>query len=303
MNRRFAIFAWLVLAYNIPVVLWGAYVRVSFSGDGCGANWPFCNGQAVPTAMKTPTLIEYAHRMSTTLDTFFVIALCLWAFRAFPRHHAIRLYSVLSFFFLMLEALLGAGLVLFRMVAKDQSFGRPWYLAAHLTNTLLLLAVLLTTAWLAQKGVGEVRLRAVPATVWAALGLTMAVGVTGVIAALGDMLFPSTSLSAGFHQDLSASELLIRLRMLHPIAAVLGAAFLLYVAGRFKSKLLAAMVLVQICAGFVNLSLLAPMWMQLTHLFIADLLWIAVVVLALNTQMAECLNAWPTCSTAETARL
>src|SRR5581483_2735793 len=148
-RTRFARFAWAVLAYNIPVILWGAYVRVSFSGDGCGAHWPFCNGMVIPRHMAAPMAIEFTHRVMTSVDTVAAIALCGWAFLAFPRRSALRRFSVLSLIFLFIEALLGAGLVLFRYVAKDQSAGRAWYLSAHLTNTMLLLAALTVTAWLA----------------------------------------------------------------------------------------------------------------------------------------------------------
>src|SRR5947209_7988275 len=87
-RSRFGVFALFVLAYNIPVILWGAYVRVSYSGVGCVAHWPFCNGQVIPRGMKLPTIIEFAHRMTTTLDSLLVITLCVWAFRSFPKKHA-----------------------------------------------------------------------------------------------------------------------------------------------------------------------------------------------------------------------
>ncbi len=154
-RRRFARFAWAVLAYNIPVILWGAYVRASFSGDGCGAHWPFCNGQVIPRNMGAPMAIEFTHRMMTSIDSIAVIAMCVWAFRAFPRRHAVRLFSILSLVFLFIEALLGAGLVLLRYVAQNQSAGRAWYLSAHLTNTMLLLAALTITAWAAFKQYGS----------------------------------------------------------------------------------------------------------------------------------------------------
>src|SRR5579875_2989931 len=147
-RKYFARFAWGVLAYNIPVILWGAYVRVSFSGDGCGAHWPICNGVVIPHHMAAPMAIEFTHRAMTSVDTVAAIALCIWAFLAFPRRDAVRRYSVLSLIFLFIEALLGAGLVLLRYVAKDQSVGRAWYLSAHLTNTMLLLAALTVTAWI-----------------------------------------------------------------------------------------------------------------------------------------------------------
>ena len=137
-RRGFSRFAWAVLLYNIPVILWGAYVRISFSGDGCGADWPFCAGHMVPRNMARPMAIEYTHRMMTTLDLLLTGILLAWAFRAYPKAHAVRRYASWSAVFLFIEALLGAGLVLFRKVAHDQSAGRAVYLSAHLTNTMLL---------------------------------------------------------------------------------------------------------------------------------------------------------------------
>jgi heme a synthase len=295
MNKAFSRFAWAVLAYNLPVILWGAYVRVSFSGDGCGAHWPTCNGQVLPGQMTAPTLIEYTHRMMTTVDTIAVVALCIWAFRVFPKRHAVRLYSILSLAFLLIEAVLGAGLVLLRHVARDASAGRAWYLSAHLVNTMLLLAVLTATAWLATTVTTRFNLARIPRLLWGALAVTVAVSVTGAIAALGDTLFPAASLAEGMRRDFSsASSLLLRLRLVHPLMAVLGAAYLIWAAVamlrgkqegdavRTAGARVIAFVLLQVTLGAVNLSLLAPVWMQLTHLLAADIVWISVVVLALE---------------------
>lgn len=298
MQRRFALFAWIVLAYNIPVILWGAYVRVSFSGDGCGANWPFCNGQVIPQKMSVPTAIELTHRLMTGVDSVLVIAMCILAFALFPKRHAVRRYAIWSLVFLFIEALLGAGLVLFRMVARDQSAGRVWYLSGHLTNTLLLLGALTVTAWVAATNAGSLRLNHLsPRALWG-LVITMFVGVTGAVAALGDMLYPAASLSTGIRQDFSAaSSALLRLRSLHPLFAVAGAAYLLWLAARglkqqadpqwkTASGFVAGSVIIQLAAGMVNLSLLAPIWMQLIHLLLADVLWIAVVIFALERASA-----------------
>ncbi|HSU62032.1 MAG TPA: COX15/CtaA family protein [Bryobacteraceae bacterium] len=288
-----------VLAYNIPVILWGAYVRISFSGDGCGANWPFCNGQVIPHHMAAPMAIEFTHRTMTSLDTFATLAMAIWAFLAFPKRHAVRRYSVLSLVFLFIEAMLGAGLVLFRLVARDQSAGRAWYLSAHLANTLLLLAALAATAWLAYTNSGRLRWANISRKTWAALAITLLVSITGAIAALGDTLFPASSLAAGVQQDLSSTTgMLLRLRMLHPAVAILGAAYLLWIAVqmlksespaplRAAAKRVTAIVLLQLAVGVINVALLAPVWMQLVHLFIADLVWIAVVLMALESADAR----------------
>lgn len=295
-RRHCSIFAAAVLAYNIPVILWGAYVRISFSGDGCGANWPLCNGQVIPQRMATPMAIEFTHRAMTSLDTFAVLAMVVWAFLAFPKRHAVRRYSVLSLVFLLVEALLGAGLVLFRLVASDQSAGRALYLSAHLTNTLLLLAALTATAWLAYSNSERLRWSNASRQTLIALAITIVVSITGAIAALGDTLFPASSLAAGMRQDFSsATGMLLRLRMLHPAVAIIGAAYLLWVAVgtrklagqvlplRASAKRVIAAVGLQIAVGVVNVALLAPVWMQLIHLFIADLVWIAVVLMTLES--------------------
>lgn len=294
-RRQFVIFAWALLAFNIPVILWGAYVRVSFSGDGCGAHWPFCNGYVVPQHMARPMAIEFTHRLMTGVDSIGAILLCLWAFQVFAKGHAVRRYASFSLFFLFVEALLGAGLVLFRKVAHDQSAGRAIYLSAHLTNTMLLLGALAMTAWLARNNIARMRWMHVSRAFAAALVVTVVVSITGSIAALGDMLFPAASLSAGLQQDFSSSShFLLRLRLFHPVLAIAGAAYLMWIAikalrgeenspKRKAGTRVLVLVLLQLAAGAINITLLAPIWMQLIHLLIADLVWIAVVVLALET--------------------
>jgi len=286
----FARFSWAVLLYNLPVILWGAYVRVSFSGDGCGAHWPTCNGQFLPQKMAAPMAIEFTHRMMTSLDTFAVLLLVAWAWAAFPKRHAVRRYASLALLFLLIEALLGAGLVLFRYVARDQSAGRVWYLSAHLTNTMLLLAALAATAWLAYSGTERLSLRRMPPALVAALAITVFVSITGTVTALGDTLFPASSLAAGMQQDFAgASNLLLRLRVIHPLIAVAGAIWLIVTAAALfrnsRSRAAGAVIIVtvvQTMAGMLNLALLAPLAMQLTHLLIADLVWLSVVVLTLE---------------------
>ena len=299
-NDRFTLFAWAVLIYNIPDFLWGAFVRASFSGDGCGANWPFCNGQVIPQGMAKPMMIEFTHRMMTSVDTFAVLALVIWAFRAFPKRDVVRRAAVWSFVFLLIEALLGAGLVLFRYVAKDQSAGRPIYLSAHLVNTMLLLATLTAVPWLAsKKDERSYSLRSKSGRLWVAISASVFVSVTGAIAALGDMLFPAASLASGVRQDFAAeSAMLLRLRLLHPVIAIAGAVLLIWIcvsvlkskgpqATETAAQRVLSITIFQLAVGAINMTLLAPIWMQLIHLLIADVLWIAVVLLALETMEAR----------------
>src|SRR5664279_3445372 len=83
-------FAWFVVFYNVLVILWGALVRASGSGAGCGNHWPLCNGQVIPVSPNVHTIIEFTHRMMTVGATLVVIALLVWTFRATVKGHAAR---------------------------------------------------------------------------------------------------------------------------------------------------------------------------------------------------------------------
>jgi len=279
----FVRYAWSVVFYNVATILWGAYVRATGSGAGCGNHWPLCNGEVALVAPSLHKFIEYTHRAMTGLDTPMILLLMVWAFRAFPRGHAVRTAAILSGVFLVTEALLGALLVLTGHVAQSAD---PYFSSMHFVNTLTLLACLTLTAWW---GMGKPVPRPRGKAAWMAaisLGAVMVLGITGVIAALGDTLFPASSLAAGMAQDFDpASSLLLHLRALHPLIAASVAAWLtFYAVGRLrfaKAEALRVTVLVwiQLLAGLVNFLLRAPVWMQMVHLLIADLLWISLVLL------------------------
>ena len=290
--RRFSQAAWGVLGYNMLVVLWGAFVRATGSGAGCGDRWPLCNGVMVPRAPRIETIIEFTHRATSGVALVTVAVLCLWALRLFPRGHRARACAALSVVFLFVEALLGAGLVLFQYVEHNASAGRAAYLSAHLVNTQILLAMLAMTAWFGADPVSRAW-RGAPKLVLAALPVAIVVAVSGAIAALGDTLFPAASVATGMRQEFSGTaSALLRLRVLHPLVAVLGAAILLAAAvaamrsGRAPAArmgaILAALVFVQLAAGAINIALLAPVWMQILHLLLANLLWVSLVATALE---------------------
>jgi len=293
----FTRYAWAVLAWNLFVVLWGAYVRASGSGAGCGNHWPLCNGDVVPRAPRLETIIEFTHRMTSAVSLLATGWLAVWSVLRFPRDHRVRRYALLSVVFLFAEALLGAGLVLFEFVASNASVGRAFYLSLHLVNTQFLLAALALTAWYSREPVPDaVR----PSSrVITALPIAVVVSVTGAIAALGDTLYPVASLAEGMRQDLStASSFLLRLRVLHPVLAVLAAGYFAYAAMsvlRSKPRPLASQIalavivlaVAQLGAGTINITLLAPIWMQLMHLLLADLLWLSLVLLAVEAPQSS----------------
>jgi heme A synthase len=291
---RFAKYAWGVLAGNLAVVLWGAFVRASGSGAGCGSHWPLCQGEIIPPDPAVATLIELAHRVTSGTALLLVAGLFVWSRRVAPSGSAVRLGATFSVVFMLGEALLGAGLVLFKMVAQNDSLARAFWLSAHLLNTFLLLGSLAVTAWWASGGAPP-RLRDRGATAGVlAVGLlgTMVVGMSGAITALGDTLFPPASLAEGLRQDASpTAHILLRLRVLHPAAAVTVGLYLVATATVLAARsgnpsltrlarALGALMVLQWLAGALNVALLAPLWLQLGHLLLADAVWITLVLLA-----------------------
>lgn len=301
---RLARFAWSLVAYTVAVILWGAYVRASGSGAGCGSHWPLCNGEIIPRLPATATLIEFSHRLTSGLALIGVVGLYLWTRRLRPAGDPARRAAAASVIFMLSEAGVGAGLVLFRLVADNASMARALFMAAHLTNTFVLLAALTLTAWwLSGGGVPSLRDRGRLAGGWAfSAGLFLIASISGAVAALGDTLYPSASLAEGLRADLSTtSHVLIRLRMLHPVLAVSAAAVAMLMAprlvgtadatGQRLARTVVTIAGLQLIAGLTNVLLLAPIWMQLTHLLLADAVWIALVLLG-----AQALSAGQTVS-------
>jgi heme A synthase len=292
---RFARYAWTTLAWNIVVILWGAAVRATGSGAGCGSHWPLCNGEVVPRSPRLETVIELTHRVTSGLALLLVIGLLVLAFRRRPRGHAARKAAAWTLFFMLTEAAVGAGLVLFELVADNQSMARALFMATHLINTFFLLGAMTLTAHFAGGG-APFRLRrqgSLGAWLTGGAAALLVAGVSGAIAALGDTLFPAASLGEALRQDLSpTAHLLIRLRLLHPALSVTAAALVVFLSFRLESlrpgsraarlaqRWPLRLVFAQLVAGVVNVVLLAPVWMQIGHLLLADLVWISYIVVA-----------------------
>ncbi len=293
---RLARFAWLVLAWNVAVILWGAFVRASGSGAGCGAHWPLCNGEVVPRAPALETMVEFMHRATSGVALLLVVALAAWVFRARPKGHPARRAAGASVVFILVEAAVGAALVLFGLVAENDSVARALFMAGHLANTFVLLGCLALAAhWCGTDA--PLRPVAVSRFGWPmAIGAVALVGIgkSGAVAALGDTLYPAQSILGGLAQDLSpTAHFLVQLRITHPILALAGALLVALCAGRVLQATdepaarraawtVSSLALLQLAAGLANVALLAPVWMQIVHLLLADLLWIAFVLLAVR---------------------
>lgn len=298
-SRRFTNYIWFVTGFNVLVILWGALVRASGSGAGCGSHWPLCNGEIVPVNPSLERIIEFTHRGLSGVALLLVLGLILWSWRVAPWGR-IRYGALASGVLIIFEALIGAGLVLLGLVGLDASATRAVVIALHLVNTFLLLGALTLTGYWAGGGKPlSLRRHPLPSLIMglALLGVAL-VGTTGAITALGDTLFPASSLAAGLRQDLDpTASFLVQLRVVHPLLAIGAAGFVFYLTLAFRgtdgspvrrfAAAVRVLVVVQVLAGAVNVLLLAPVWMQLVHLLLADMVWIALVLYTATLLSAE----------------
>jgi heme a synthase len=280
-HPRFARFAWGILAYNVAVILWGALVRATGSGAGCGGHWPLCNGDVLPDVSKIGTVIELTHRIMSGVALVLVAVMFVWASKTFAPGHPARRWANWSLVFILTEALLGASLVLLGHVARNESVGRVFSLGLHLVNTFLLLASLALAARSATHKIGRFSL-----AMSGPLFALVLVAIAGAITALGDTLFPTHTFAAGVRDDFSSTaSFLIRLRIIHPILALAaGTVIALIAVPEFKTRRsglsawLLGLFVAQVAAGAASILLQAPLPLQLLHLLIADCLWITLVL-------------------------
>ena len=304
-NRAFTTYSLVFLIYMLAVILFGAWVRISGSGDGCGANWPHCHGEWIPTALldEYSTLIEYTHRVTSGILGPMVIALVVWAWKRFGSH-PVFWASIVTTIFIVFESLIGAGLVLAELVGSNDSVARAVVMSIHLVNTMMLTgSAALVIWWSTGKQMPHWRSRT-PLTWLILVGLVglIVTNMTGAVTALGDTLFPtSPTIGEGLFQqvrdDLSpANHFLVRLRIIHPIVAITTAFFLMVLTWVIRlrevpklterwAEIALAMVLAQTVIGVINIMLSAPGWIQMIHLLFAQFVWISALFLMLTTMM------------------
>lgn len=280
--------AWTALIVNVVVILQGAFVRATGSGAGCGRHWPMCNGDVVPLAPTTATMIEFSHRL-LSLGALLVGAWLLWrAFRLRRDNRGLFRFATLAFGFLVIEALLGAATVLLEYTGDNVSMGRGLMVAVHLVNSLLLVGMLTGAVVYARERRPAWPLRigrqgSLATVLGVGLVAMLTVMFTGGLAALGNTMFPSESLAAGIAADFDPrSHPLIRLRILHPTIAIAVGVYLFLSLGlgwwlkpvtraRPLAQALLATYLIQLVIGTVNLAFLAPIPLQILHLAVAVL--------------------------------
>lgn len=267
-----------LLVYTWIVILWGAWVRISHSGDGCGASWPLCHGQFLPDQAPTKTWIELTHRIMSGL--YGILIVFYWAYSFFRKDFSktIKKYINLLLFFTITEALLGAKLVLFGLVGQDDSTYRIFVMMFHLANSLLLSGTFgLILSHDSKKSIP------INSTPWinAAILWWFGVSLLGSIASLSNTLFPVDSLMSGFLDDFSAeSHLIVKLRFWHPLIATLGALFFGIKFFQFRGlNYIGSLILFQMLLGASQILWHSTTSLKLIHLFFVHFIWYILITL------------------------
>jgi heme A synthase len=279
--------AWTALVWNLIVILLGALVRATGSGAGCGASWPTCEGVVIPE-LEGATAVEFTHRAASGIALLLLAWLIMRVFRTNARGAPVRKAAVLSGVGIISESLIGAVIVIFEWVENDASLARAISVPIHLVNTLVLLAGLtLVVYWVDRNRIVELD-RPVSRPIFGfAIGMLL-IAATGAVTALADTLFPAESVIEGLTEDFSAtSSWLTRLRVLHPVVAILvgvGAARWVRAnvwdvkgSGGTAARVVVGVVFTELVVGVINVWTLTPIPVQLVHLFLADVLWLAWV--------------------------
>lgn len=285
------------LIFTLFVILFGAVVRITGSGAGCGQHWPSCQGELAHLPQKIETVIELTHRVTSGLSMVLVFGLTFMTFRALPSGHPARRAALAASGFMIVEALVGAALVLLELVGENDSAARALVMAIHLVNTMALVAALVVCIWLVRRpSLLSLDLRFEGNSGWAYGGaVTLAVvSAAGAVTALGDTLYPVAGSALNAAQSEGGVHFLDLLRGVHPVLAVLGAMILVWGAGRLTdaeskgtdrdaalgprtkaARVIVSLIVAQIFLGLINIGLSAPGWMQVIHLAFANFVWIA----------------------------
>lgn len=299
----FAPSARAVTVATIAVVLMGAVVRITGSGAGCGQHWPTCNGEIAHLPKSVETWIEFTHRATSGLYFIGVLALVVMAIVLRPARPA-RVATYAALVLVIVEIAIGARLVLLNLVGSNMSFDRVVVMPAHLVTTSLLLGAVSAASYFSsdrrlarEPTLSRSSARRLQQALYWVVGagvLLLFVSMTGAITALGDTVYPVQGQGALEHlqnDQAVGGHLLGKLRVVHPLLALLGVGGLWVAASRAREASLTEPVQrlgaalyagggLALVIGVANIWLRAPGYVQVLHLLMACLLWLSVVVLA-----------------------
>ena len=281
----YRIFAWFVLSLTILVIISGDIVQITGSGAGCGESWPKCNDEILPDVTNTNTIIEFIHRILTTIVGFCIIALAIFSRILLGKNHFCTKTTYAAIFFLITEILIGAMLVRFGWVEFDISWGRVIVDSLHVLNTFFLVATIASSTQ--YKSITSISnyLKNARTLIFAVI-IFLIISVTGALNSLADLLYIENIPAS---QKNNIYDFLISVRALHPFIAIIGGMIIAYIfltlSGRslvtYQKKLtviILATIGVQFFIGILNIALMTPLVIQIIHLVLANILWISIVL-------------------------
>lgn len=141
MHRFLKIYGVITSIGMLIVLLQGALVTKTGSGEGCGATWPLCFGQWFPESPQIETIIEYSHRIVSGTLGLMIIIFAILAWRAIPHIRETKFMAISAVFFIAFQGLLGAGAVVFGQ--SDAILALHFGISAISFATVVLLTVLI----------------------------------------------------------------------------------------------------------------------------------------------------------------
>ena len=251
--------------YTLLTIIWGAWVRISHSGNGCGDHWPLCNGVFIPEFDDQKTWVEFTHRLMTGLYGLIVIYI-FYYFRRFHENPIIRRLNWALLIVMIVEAGLGAILVKAELVTVNDSALRLVVMSLHQLNSFILTGI---SFLLALSMTEKIHIKWSPPVI-----LLLVVATSGAIAALATTLFPSISLWQGIQTDFQEnSHIFLKLRILHPLIALSLIGGLIYYFWEKGQSRLALELCGAVALGILTLVTLSPLWLKLSHLLIGHYIW------------------------------
>lgn len=277
----------LGIILSILSILAGAFVRATGSGDGCGSTWPTCKGKIIPQLSDPSEVIEFSHRSISGILLIVTLIIFIKS-RNMSKGTLVRTTVNFLTFFVVFEAAIGAVIVLYEWVGLNSSLPRIIAVPIHLVNTFGLLACYAVLYKVLLNNFKNIKQLWDRRFVFVAF-LFLLSGATGSITALADVLFPSASFYEGLMEDFDrTSELLTRLRILHPIVAT-GLSVALIIESRkiqkdykIDVKFLQLLVIVAVTLGVLNVLSNIVLLLSIFHLAIADLLWITYIYVSMD---------------------
>ena len=290
MTRQYRVIAWVAAAATYLLIVFGAIVRITGSGMGCGDHWPLCNGHLLPPFDDLATVIEWGHRQAAVLVSVFVVSLAAYAWwlrrapSAVGRQPSAAPYWAVAL--LVVQVLLGAITVKLELP--------HWTVVLHLMTAVLLLGTLLLAAigWRPADGGWRSADRSARAALVIGFVTVLLGGMTAKMGAAGactgfplcnGQIWPTGSGLAHLHW---IHRLFAYALTLHVIGWAVRSR---RTVGRSDSRTVGPFVIlglitlqVLVGAGLVTAGL--PPAMQVVHVAVGMALWSALVIVSATSQ-------------------